>query len=181
MPTEPRILSAADDDAIVAQLMDAGSAFAEAPELGGRVPETGVWARQAAHDSLSQAGPVERLSARIAEIGELLRWIEDGEGEAEEAEVVASYALGPRRGAAAVECARGRLHHAVELDEHGHIARFEFLAPTEWNFHPRGPVVNSLTGAVLRGRRDREAIDALVGSFDPCVGYHLVVEEIADA
>ncbi len=181
MSAEHRVLSAADDVAIVAKLMDGGARYAEAPELDGRVPETGVWARQAAQHSLSQTGPVERLSARIAEIRELLRWIEAGEDVDDEAEVVASYAPGQRRGAAAVECARGRLHHAIELDEQGHIACFEFLAPTEWNFHPRGPVVNSLTGAALRGGTDLDAIDAMVGSFDPCVGYHLVVQEIAHA
>ncbi|BAM91823.1 hydrogenase expression/formation [Bradyrhizobium oligotrophicum S58] len=183
MPAEHDVLSADDDGAIVKQLMDVGPAFAEAPELDGRVPETGVWARQAERYQTTSAGPVERLTAKITEIAELLRWIEAGEAEDEAADqhAVASYALGPRRGAAAVECARGRLHHAIELDAHGAVARFEYLAPTEWNFHPRGPVVKSLMGAALRGAGDRDAVHTLVGSFDPCVGYHLAFRELADA
>ncbi|WP_315754987.1 MULTISPECIES: nickel-dependent hydrogenase large subunit [unclassified Bradyrhizobium] len=183
MPAEHDILSAADDGAIVTQLIDVGSAFAEAPELDGRVPETGVWARYAEHHQLASAGPVERLSAKIAEIAELFRWIETGDAEDQAADphAVASYALGSRRGAAAVECARGRLHHAIELDAHGAVSRFEYLAPTEWNFHPRGPVVRSLTGVALRGTVDRQAIHTMVGSFDPCVGYHLAFRGVADA
>ncbi|WP_315811234.1 nickel-dependent hydrogenase large subunit [Bradyrhizobium sp. SZCCHNR2028] len=183
MPAEHDILSAADDGAVVAQLMDVGSAFAEAPELDGRAPETGVWARYAERHQLASAGPVERLSAKITEVAELFRWIEAGEAEDEAADqhAIASYALGSRRGGAAVECARGRLHHAIELDAHGAVSRFEYLAPTEWNFHPRGPVVRSLTGAALRGTGDRDAIHTMVGSFDPCVGYHLEFREMADA
>jgi Nickel-dependent hydrogenase len=181
MPAEQCFLSVADDRAIVTRLIDAGAAFAQAPELDGRFPETGVWARGAIRHTVSQADPAARLSARIAEIAALLRWIEAGETENDVAEAVASYALGPRRGAAAVECARGRLHHVIELDQQGRVAGFEFLAPTEWNFHPRGPVVKSLIGAALRGATDHDAVDAMVGSFDPCVGYHLAFQEMADA
>ncbi|GLH82207.1 hydrogenase expression/formation protein HupK [Bradyrhizobium sp. SSBR45G] len=183
MPSPHGVLSAADDRAVVSRLMDAGTVFAESPELDGRVPETGVWARQPVRGSSLDAGPVERLSAKVAEIAALLRWIEAGEAEdaAADRDVVASYALGAGRGGAAVECARGRLHHVVELDAQGVIARFEYLAPTEWNFHPRGPVVRSLTGAALRCPRDHDAIRTMVGAFDPCVGYRLAVREMADA
>ncbi|WP_257166929.1 nickel-dependent hydrogenase large subunit [Bradyrhizobium sp. SRS-191] len=182
MPSAHGVLSAADDRAVVTRLMDEGAAFAAAPDIDGRVPETGVWARHAAR-AASPAGPADRLAAKIAEIAALLRWIEAGESddEAVDGDVLASYALGPRCGAAAVECARGRLHHVVELDAQGAIRRFEFLAPTEWNFHARGPVVKSLTGAMLRDRGDRNAIDALIGAFDPCVGYRLSIREMADA
>jgi AcrR family transcriptional regulator len=181
MPAVDGVLSAADDRAIVAGLMDQGSAFAETPELDGRVPETGVWARRAPTIALG-AGPAERLLARIAEMAALARWIESGEAEDESDEgLVAAYAPGQRCGAAAVECTRGRLHHVIELDAQGAIARFEYLAPTEWNFHPRGPVVSSLTGAMLRGAADRDAVDAMIGAFDPCVGYHLAVREMAHA
>ncbi|CCD93061.1 Hydrogenase expression/formation protein hupK [Bradyrhizobium sp. ORS 375] len=181
MPSVHGVLSAADDRAVVTRLMDEGAAFADAPELDGRIPETGVWARHAR--SRLPAGPAERLSARIAELAVLIRWMEHGEtdDDACEEDLVAGYTLGPRRGAAAVECARGRLHHVVELDTQGQISRFEYLAPTEWNFHPRGPVATSLTGAVLRGAEDRDAVHGMVGSFDPCVGFSLTVQELADA
>ncbi|MGJ5201949.1 nickel-dependent hydrogenase large subunit [Bradyrhizobium sp. HKCCYLR20261] len=181
MPSAHGALSAADDRAVVTRLMEEGPAFADAPELDGRVPETGVWARQA-RNAPHAAGAAERLSARIAELTALLRWIEDGETEdATEEDLVAGYALGPGRGAAAVECARGRLHHVVELDALGNIASFDYLAPTEWNFHPRGPVVTCLTGAMLRGAEDRDSVHGMIASFDPCVGFGLTVREMADA
>ncbi|MGJ5179246.1 hydrogenase assembly protein HupF [Bradyrhizobium oligotrophicum] len=184
MPVELCYLSAADDEAIVSRLMVAGTAFAEAPELNGRIPETGVWARYVAQAGPELDGPFERLSAKISEIAALVCWIEAGEGEdaASDEGLVASYALGPRRGAAAVECARGRLHYAIELDGDGHIAHFEFLAPTEWNFHPYGPVAKRLTGAARpRCAADHAAIEAMIGCFDPCVGYRVAVREMADA
>ncbi|CCD98757.1 nickel-dependent hydrogenase large subunit [Bradyrhizobium sp. STM 3809] len=182
MPSAHGLLSAADDRAVVTRLMENGAAFADAPELDGRIPETGVWARHAGR-SPRHAGPAERLSVRIAELAALVRWIEDGETEDDVAEedLVAGYGLGPGRGAAAVECARGRLHHVVELDARGDIARFEYLAPTEWNFHPRGPVATSLTGAMLRGAEDRDLVHGMIASFDPCVGFGLTVREMADA
>lgn len=180
MPSVHGVLSAADDRAVAARLMNEGAAFAEMPDLDGCVPETGVWARRARADL--QAGPAERLSARIAELAGLVRSLEDGETEDScEEQLVAGYALGLGCGAGAVECARGRLYHVVELNAQGHISRFEYLAPTEWNFHRRGPVVTSLMGALLRDGRDRDAISGMIGSFDPCVGVGLTVREMADA
>nr|WP_249811732.1 nickel-dependent hydrogenase large subunit [Bradyrhizobium sp. 197] len=90
--------------------------------------------------------------------------------------------MGTGRGAGAVECARGRLYHAVELDDEDRILRFELLAPTEWNFHARGPLVRSLQGSVLAGgQQGLDAVRALVGSFDPCVGFSLSFREIGHA
>lgn len=178
-------LSPSDDPAILARLLDQ-LGFAAKPDLDGRVPETGVWARHATRvGSAPSAGPVARLHARLAEIVALLRRLEDDAGGAGEAGIVAAYPLGPGRGAAAVECARGRLHHAVELDSSGQIARFEFLAPTEWNFHPRGPLTQALVGIRLSDRdpeRDRPAVEAMVGAFDPCVGVRVAfAQEFAHA
>ncbi|MGJ4930405.1 nickel-dependent hydrogenase large subunit [Bradyrhizobium sp. HKCCYLS2038] len=183
MSPEHGVLSAVDDAYVVARLAEPDSAFADLPDLDGRVPETGVWARHAGHGARQTAGPLERLSARVAELAGLARWIEVGEAEDEASDdrLVASFAMGPRRGAGAVECARGRLYHFVELDAQGAITRFDYLAPTEWNFHPRGPVVNSLTGAQLRDATDHAAVEAMIGAFDACVGCRLVVREMADA
>ncbi|MGJ4949589.1 nickel-dependent hydrogenase large subunit [Bradyrhizobium sp. HKCCYLS20291] len=181
--SEHGVLSAVDDADVVARLAEPDSAFAELPDLDGRVPETGVWARHAVHRAHRAAGPLERLSARVAEIAALARWIEAGEAEDEASDdrLVAGFAMGPGRGAGVVECARGRLYHVVELDAEGAIARFDYLAPTEWNFHPRGPVATSLIGARLRDAADHAAVEAMVGAFDACVGCRLVVREMADA
>ncbi|MBR0781036.1 nickel-dependent hydrogenase large subunit [Bradyrhizobium iriomotense] len=180
---EPSFLTAADDLDIVTRLSRDGADFSDAPDLHGRIPETGVWARRIGRQPVPPpgAGPAERFKARIAEVARLCAWLE-GSGQDHDDSAVAAYRLGSGKGAAAVECARGRLHHAVELDRDDRIVRFEFLAPTEWNFHGRGPLVRSLKGAVLAsGRRGQDAVRALVDSFDPCVGFSLSYREAGHA
>ncbi|RTE93457.1 nickel-dependent hydrogenase large subunit [Bradyrhizobium sp. LVM 105] len=179
---EQSFLTAADDLDVVTRLLAGGAAYSDAPELCGKIPETGVWARWARRGPvLPAAGSAARLQARIAEVARLCAWLERGDEELDDG-VVASYRLAAGKGAAVVECARGRLYHAVVLDEADRIVNFEFLAPTEWNFHARGPLVRSLKGAVLTaGRRGQDAVRALVGSFDPCVGFNLDFREVGHA
>lgn len=183
MPADRGYLSADHDPGVVMRLLDEGASFAEHPDLDGSVPETGVWARYARTAGVVSRGTLlKRQQAKVSEIIRLMRWLEDGQGDGETFEIgsIENYALGVGRGAAAVECARGRLYHAVALDHAGQIAHCEFLAPTEWNFHPRGPVARALTGASV-SVHDREAIEALVGAFDACVGVRLEIRELADA
>jgi Ni,Fe-hydrogenase I large subunit len=90
------------------------------------------------------------------------------------------YRLGDNLGAAAVETARGRLYHLVELDRDDRVTRFHCLAPTEWNFHPRGPLARMLRGATLAAD-GHDAVDQLIAAFDPCVGTKLTLREAADA
>ncbi|OPY94621.1 hypothetical protein A5906_12645 [Bradyrhizobium sacchari] len=183
VPTEHSFLSVADDRNIAKRLL-VDETFCYCPDLDGHVPETGPWARQMARERLSPRpfGAVERLRARIVEILRLCAWLEAGaQIEAAEDGIIEIYKLGPGRAAAAVECSRGRLYHAVELDAQGRISRFEFLAPTEWNFHRRGPVVRNLEGAVLTARRSRDAVHAVIASLDPCVGFTLNFREVRDA
>lgn len=176
---EQSFLSAADDLDIVTRLLADGAAFSDAPDLHGRIPETGVWARHAGRGA-AEASPAARLTARLAEIAQICGWLERGDDDHDD--VIASYQLGERKGAAAVECARGRLYHAVELDDAGRIVAFEFLAPTEWNFHAHGPLVRSLKGAVLAaGPQGRDAVRTLALSFDPCVGFSLGFREAGHA
>jgi len=78
-------------------------------------------------------------------------------------------------GLAQVEAARGRLIHAVELRQ-GRIASYRILAPTEWNFHPRGPVASSLARIRAQDPLDRRRLaELIVQAIDPCVGYRLEV------
>jgi coenzyme F420-reducing hydrogenase alpha subunit len=182
LAAEQSFLSASDDHDVVTRLLADGAAYSDAPELNGRVPETGIWARRMKREPVPPPGavPSERLKARIAEAAQLCAWLENEETTRED-NVVESYRLGPGTGAAAVECARGRLYHAVELDD-DRIVRFEFLAPTEWNFHARGPLVRSLKGSTLAsGRQGQDAVRTLIGSFDPCVGFSLSFHETGHA
>lgn len=180
---EHSFLSVADDLDVVMRLLADGASFSDAPDLHGRIPETGVWARRVRRQPVlpPNAGPAERPKARIAEVVRLCSWLEAGD-EALEDGVVQSYRLGAGRGAAAVECARGRLYQVVECDNENRIVRFESLAPTEWNFHARGPLVRSLQGSTLvASRQGQNAVRTLVGSFDPCVGFDLSFREVGHA
>ncbi|MGY3621680.1 hypothetical protein [Bradyrhizobium sp. USDA 10063] len=185
MSMQHSFLSVADDRDVIERLLVNDAGFCDSPDLEGRIPETGPWARQMMRDQLSvgRSGPAERLKARIAEIARLCAWLQAGAHvETVEDGILESYRLGPGRGAAAAECARGRLYHAVELDRQGQLSCLELLAPTEWNFHARGPLVRSLQGAVLKARRQgQRAVRAMIASFDPCVGFTLNFREVGDA
>ncbi|MGA7809902.1 nickel-dependent hydrogenase large subunit, partial [Bradyrhizobium sp.] len=95
---------------------------------------------------------------------------------------VTGYCLAEGSGAAAVETARGRLYHHVDLGADGRVRRFQYLAPTEWNFHPRGALARMLRGSVLElGGGGRAGVEQLIAAFDPCVGCAVTVRELADA
>ena len=62
------------------------------------------------------------------------------------------------------------------------ISAYAILAPTEWNFHPRGPLVEALVGAEIgTGEEARRRVSQLVGVFDPCVSFDARVQEAANA
>jgi Ni,Fe-hydrogenase I large subunit len=81
--------------------------------------------------------------------------------------------LGPGHGRALVDTARGLLMHEIALDG-DRIADYFIVAPTEWNFHPQGPLAGWLMG---RDAVDREALTAFaaraVAALDPCVRWEL--------
>lgn len=83
---------------------------------------------------------------------------------------------------AAVEGARGRLHHLVALDPHGRVSQLEMLAPTEWNFHPQGALCRALSALQLRADgADQQRVERLVAAFDPCVAFCVKLTEATDA
>nr|WP_255608936.1 nickel-dependent hydrogenase large subunit [Methylosinus sp. Sm6] len=87
----------------------------------------------------------------------------------------------PREGFAAVETGRGALYHWARLSTDDKIADYAILAPTEWNFHPAGPFVATLLGARMPRGRAAEAITRLAALFDPCVAFHVELEEAVHA
>ena len=56
-----------------------------------------------------------------------------------------------------METARGLLMHEIALDGE-RIADYCIVAPTEWNFHPQGPLAGWLIG---RNAGDRAAVQGL--------------------
>ena len=67
--------------------------------------------------------------------------------------------------------------HRIGLDGEL-VTSYRMLAPTEWNFHPRGVVYQALT-ALDPGDDLGHLGSLLVEAVDPCVGYDL--EVTADA
>ncbi len=153
----------------LAQRLQADARFALAPRWQDAALETGPWTR------LNDARPERydsawlRLGARLAEAVRLslpdeagrsgALWLRRG-----------ALALAPGVGLAWCEMARGLLVHRVELDATGdaaHIAECDVLAPTEWNFHPQGPVADLLHA--MPANVDDATVRLLAAAFDPCV------------
>ena len=179
----PAATPAAIRDAVLPSL--AGDpAFAQAPSWGGMTVETGALARMhgepvvaalAARDGHTVA---VRMAARLVELAQLLLRVgRPGQG-ATQPRRVGAFVAAEGEGVAVVETARGLLLHRAVLAD-GRVADYRIVAPTEWNFHPAGPLVQGLEGdeatdAALLERNARLAVEAL----DPCVACNV---EIAHA
>jgi len=166
-------LTAGDDRRVVAALW-ADPAFSRAPRLPELRAETGAVVRR----EIASAALAARLAARDADMtgtGAMLQWLLKG-GPALDDLVARG------DGCAAVESARGRLHHACRLDDTGRIADYRIVAPTEWNFHPDGPFVRLLLGAKIgAGALAKRRVERLAFAFDPCVKAEAEILEAADA
>ena len=164
---EPEILAARIDDD-----------FVRAPQWNGECRETSCLTR--VHSPLLQElkqrfgnGLVVRITARLTEIARQLVALSLPDGEPFVDARRPGDPTGPgNTGVGQVSAARGQLVHCVRLDA-GTVVDYRILAPTEWNFHPRGVVAAGL--GALRG--DSEAIDhqarLLINSIDPCVDFGL--------
>jgi uptake hydrogenase large subunit len=169
LPSMTAALAAGD----LSRRLDGDARFADEPEWEGSPRETGARARQRAHPliaELTREAPspiLARLAARLVELAGLLT-----QGPSER---LGSTSVREGDAIAWAETARGMLIHRVVL-EGERIARYQIVAPTEWNFHPRGALVVELEAmrtadrAVLARR-----VDLLVQSLDPCVAYQVEV------
>ncbi len=177
----PDALTSIDDAAVIRALRRERAAFAARPALRGRVIETGAFARHW-HESKNESSMLAaRLGARLADIREALATLKEGRSRKPDQAIVARR-LGEAEGYAAVETARGRLYHWVRLGSDGRVLDYEMLAPTEWNFHPEGPFVATLRGASVGGGKDaKRRVARLAAVFDPCVAFHVCVNEPAHA
>jgi hypothetical protein len=157
----------------IARRLDDDGRFSAEPDWEGSARETGARARQHAHPLIAEltcraSGPIlPRLAARLVELADLLH---NGPGER-----IGSASARDGDAIAWVETARGVLIHRVVLDAE-RIARYQIVAPTEWNFHPRGALAVELEalGAADRAELERR-VDLIVQSLDPCVAYRVEV------
>jgi hypothetical protein len=163
------------DDAAVIDSLAADSGFIRVPHLPGRVPEAGPAARH----GTSAAEPEAAAEARIGEIRDAAARLLDPGADSQGGWITAG-AAGPNAGYAAVETPRGRLYYRLVLHRDGMLLDARALAPTEWNFHPAGPLVRALTG-FRPGPDPVAAITRRAAAFDPCVALRVSVESTADA
>ena len=147
------------------------------PLWHGQPAETGACARLrdtpllAAWLATHGRGVGARMLARLIELASIparLRTADTGD-------LLRAWRIAPDTGVAGVETSRGLLLHVVRL-EAGKIADYRIVAPTEWNFHPAGPLWEALAGLPATGDLAARA-RLLAQSLDPCVDYRVEVRD----
>lgn len=130
--------------------------------------ETGAWTRHRDAGQTTVHNAWMRWAYRLIDLARLAvdeadRWLCCG-----------AATTGDGEGIAWTETSRGLLVHWVRL-EGGKVSRFRVISPTDWNFHPQGPVARALSRV---GEADARCLAA---AFDPCVPLQLASEEPAHA
>lgn len=164
-----RLLPALDARTSLAAWPRLDADFCRLPHWQGAAAETGAIARQRGRGRIPASAFASRWLARLEELRDWAAGTEEvGAGGTASAAQVA-----PGIGRALVETARGLLMHQIVLDGE-RIADYSIVAPTEWNFHPKGPLAGWLAG---RAATDRDALQAFaaraVAALDPCVRWEL--------
>lgn len=161
--------------------------FVAAPDWEGVPRETTPRARFASHpllDGPEMSGLRGRHLALLLELASVPRRMRGllgcFEGAGLRGEPPSSRGIGETAagiGLGVVEAARGRLVHRVALED-GVIRDYRILAPTEWNFHPRGAAAQALRRLSPEADSitlERQAL-LLVHAIDPCVGCRVTVD-----
>jgi hypothetical protein len=154
-------------------------AFCAFPTLNGAACESSSFTRQYSHPALQVwrqrygSGLATRLIARVLDLIVHLQGLQQTE-----LGLIKTAAFA-NTGLASVETARGLLVHQV-CAEQSYIQSYQIVAPTEWNFHPKG----SLACMLQTLRADnlmqlRQQAQALITALDPCVNYQLEIKSDA--
>ncbi|MEJ2630055.1 MAG: nickel-dependent hydrogenase large subunit [Acidihalobacter sp.] len=182
-----RHLESFSDRAWQARLTHAASGYAQRPEIDGQARETTPYARQSDTPLIKAAfrrwgdGLATRLLALAGELNSTLPKLQDyleqagsaTPGEPLDDDAAAGDGIG------VVEAARGKLMHRITLSQ-GRIQDYDIVAPTEWNFHPRGIAVQALAQLTFRSEASCAAqARALICAIDPCVAYDLDIRRHA--
>jgi coenzyme F420-reducing hydrogenase alpha subunit len=160
----------------VGKAVQADAAFEVAPVWQGAPAETGALARTRGQPFVASVvarhghSALARFVARVVELVALVR-----PDARPQPPVAGALTLEPGVGLGWVETARGLLVHAVRIAA-GRIERYRIVAPTEWNFHPRGALAAGLSGATARSEEAARGLArTLVQSLDPCVAARVEV------
>lgn len=151
--------------------------FCAQPDAEGTCYETSIWTRNCEAKLVEQgqrAGLNEltlRFLALVDELQVLPGLIRDG-GSALDTPHIES-------GLGCVEAARGLLIHRIELEGDSmsdyRVADYKIVAPTEWNFHPQGTLVQMLDGARVSRERLLALVEKLILLVDPCVDWEIEI------
>ncbi|HTR57554.1 MAG TPA: nickel-dependent hydrogenase large subunit [Casimicrobiaceae bacterium] len=153
--------------------------FERYPTWNGSPVETGVLARTQSVPLVRAVlasfgnGVVARIVARLAELAMLLQQLAETQCVHWPAVQVCTDTTGA--GVAAVQTARGLLLHRARV-EGDRVTGYRIVAPTQWNFHPDGPLASGLRRCTARDDDDllRRATFA-VCALDPCVATRIEV------
>lgn len=176
----PPLLAEPDAPGLVelAGRTDDDADFCRQPVWRGQPVETGALARLQddalfAGDGGRPAGrPLQRFVARLRELAGLLA----GRRRPRVGALALDGDHGAGGGLAWVDNARGLLIHRVVLAGE-RLQRYRIVAPTEWNFHPRGALPQALLGAeVADPSAARRLGHRLVQSLDPCVSCRIELQ-----
>jgi uptake hydrogenase large subunit len=155
--------------------------FSNAPTWDGLPVETGALARMQTHplvaalDALEGNSVATRMTARLAELATLLVELDAPPMDDRSASWVQTMSLARDEGLGAVQTARGLLLHRACLAD-GRVARYQIVAPTDWNFHPDGALVRGLRGIVTDdGATLEQRVRLAVQALDPCVAFRIEV------
>lgn len=163
----------------------------EAAWFGRRLKDAGFSAKPTVHGAPAEAGSLTfvesfpvmaselaqrgrtiwaRLLAQVVNVHRLVDVVEAALADRAVASARGGSATESGEGAGIADTSRGRLAHAVWLED-GVVISWRTVAPTEWTFHPQGAVATAMVG------RSEEAVARvvpfLVASLDPCVACAL--------
>lgn len=155
--------------------------FERTPEWQGVPAETGPLARWRDHPALTVAlarygrGPRPRLLARMMDLAQCACHF-DAETDDTAGSFIDACCVAPGVGVARVETARGTLLHRVRL-EGERVVEYTLVAPTEWNFHPRGAFSSAVLGVPAADVEELHRQASLLAmALDPCVPFQIEVE-----
>jgi Ni,Fe-hydrogenase I large subunit len=178
-------LPALDEISLHQYLVQADAdAFVAQPLWRGKPCETTVLCRQrqqplvAALLAANGNGVMTRTVARLVELAGIpatLRRLFQQLLSASPKENVSAQMRPSGVGLGQVEAARGRLVHRLELEKNV-VRRYQIVAPTEWNFHPRGIAAQLLKRLPAQDEATlKKWASLLINTIDPCVRYQLTV------
>jgi uptake hydrogenase large subunit len=169
----PALPTLSDEDLIARMSAPDWADFVARPTWGGQPRETSPFTRVHPLPLIEVYGPglLVRLAAQLTEVAAGLRLL--GGNVSGRAVPAAPFAKGNGLGLGRVFAARGLLAHLVRVED-DRVREYRILAPTEWNFHPRGVVARALEtlppGPEAQLRRQAEL---LITAIDPCVAFKL--------